>query len=154
MASPTASSPKGRPQCWQCAGRWSSCASTVSANARACPLWPGLAPPGREPSRLPFRSVDGGFDDVRDVLSGRCRPSSRSINSGLVSRSSSSRFTGSVNHRPPTLAKGWVITNVIPACAGSKASYFACIRSRSGIYDEVSPFFTPFAFAGVMRRWG
>jgi hypothetical protein len=74
------------------------------------PLCPGLAPPGREPSRLPFRSVDGGFDDVRDVLSGRCRPSNRSINSGFVSRSSSSRFIDSVNHRPTTLARRWVIT--------------------------------------------
>ena len=110
ITSPIASSTNGRPQYWQCAGRWSSCASAVSARARACPLCPGLAPPGREPSRLPLRSVDGGFDDVRDVLSGRCRPSNRSINSGFVSRSSSSRFIGSVNHRPTTLARGWVIT--------------------------------------------
>ena len=36
--------------------------------------WPGSAPPGFESSRfsaLLFRSVEGGFDDVREVFSGR-----------------------------------------------------------------------------------
>ena len=32
---------------------------------------PGFAPPGREFSRFSFLSVEGGMDDVRDVLSGR-----------------------------------------------------------------------------------
>jgi hypothetical protein len=117
ITSAVASSPNGRPQCWQCAGRWSSRTSAVSASARACPLCPGLASPGREPSRLTFRSVDGGFDDVRDVLSGRLSRSNRSINPGFVSRSSSSRFIGSVNHRPPPMARGWVITIVQHATA-------------------------------------
>ncbi len=31
----------------------------------------GFAPPGLACSRRSFRSVEGGFDDVRDVLSGR-----------------------------------------------------------------------------------
>ena|SRR5579863_2291580 len=37
--------------------------SGVSDKLRACPLWPGLAPPGRDPSRFALRSVDGGFED-------------------------------------------------------------------------------------------
>ena len=88
------------------------CVSGLSVRSRAWPLCPGLPPPGRDPSRLAFQSVDGGFDDVRDVLSGRCNPSTRSINSGFVSRSSSSRFMDSVNHRPRPLARGWVVTQM------------------------------------------
>jgi hypothetical protein len=34
-------------------------------------LMPALSPPGREFSRFSFLSVDGGFDELRDVLSGR-----------------------------------------------------------------------------------
>lgn len=79
------------------------------------PLMAGLGTPGREPSRLAFLSVDGGFDDVRDVLSGRCSPSSRSINSGFVSRSRSSRFMDRMNHSQPALARGWVVTVTGPA---------------------------------------
>ena len=33
--------------------------------------------------QLPLRSVDGGFDDVRDVLAGRCRRSTSSTRSAL-----------------------------------------------------------------------
>lgn len=68
------SSPNGRPRCWQCAGRWSSCASGLAASARTCPSCPGLTSPGREPSRLPCWSFDGGFEDVREGSSGRSRP--------------------------------------------------------------------------------
>ena len=34
-------------------------------------LIPSFAPPGREFSRFSFLSVEGGFDDVREFLSGR-----------------------------------------------------------------------------------
>src|SRR5579863_1593491 len=84
--------------------------SGVSDKLRACPLWPGLAPPGRDPSRFALRSVDGGFEDVRDVLSGRCSRSTNSTNSGFVSPSSSSRFMDRMNHNRPALARGWVVT--------------------------------------------
>jgi hypothetical protein len=69
-------------------------------------------PPGRKPSRFAFLSVEGGCEDVRDVLSGRCIPSTRSINSGFVSRSSSSRFIDIVNHSTAALARGWVVTRL------------------------------------------
>jgi hypothetical protein len=46
---------------------------------------PCLALPVSEPSRLAFLSVDGGFEDVRKVLSVRC-PSTRSINLGDVDK--------------------------------------------------------------------
>src|SRR5579863_4963396 len=85
--------------------------SGVSDKLRACPLWPGLAPPGRDPSRFALRSVDGGFEDVRDVLSGRCSRSTNSTNSGFVSPSSSSRFMDRMNHNRPALARGWVVTS-------------------------------------------
>src|SRR5579863_4216992 len=85
--------------------------SGVSDKLRACPLWPGLAPPGRDPSRFALRSVDGGFEDVRDVLSGRCSRSTNSTNSGFVSPSSSLRFMDRMNHNRPALARGWVVTS-------------------------------------------
>ena len=44
----------------------------LSASRRVCGSCPGFAPPGREFSRVSLLSVEGGFDDVRDVLSGRC----------------------------------------------------------------------------------
>src|SRR5579863_4319744 len=86
--------------------------SGVSDKLRACPLWPGLAPPGRDPSRFALRSVDGGFEDVRDVLSGRCSRSTNSTNSGFVSPSSSLRFMDRMNHNRPALARGWVVTSM------------------------------------------
>jgi hypothetical protein len=55
-----------------------------------CPSSPRLA-----------RSVDGGFDDVRDIFFGRYKPRNRSINSGFVIRSSTSISIGSVNHTQP-----------------------------------------------------
>ena len=64
------------------------------------------------PRALPFCLAvrDGGFDDVRDVLSGRCIRSTNSTNSGFVSPSSSARFMDRMNHRPTSLARGWVVT--------------------------------------------
>jgi hypothetical protein len=39
-----------------------------------------LGPPGLDPSRLAFLSVDGGFDESHEFFSGRCsRRTSRSI---------------------------------------------------------------------------
>ncbi len=43
-----------------------------------------MAPPGRDCSRRSLRSVDGGLDDMRDVLAGRCNFSTSSINSSLL----------------------------------------------------------------------
>jgi hypothetical protein len=74
------------------------------------PLMPGLGTLGRPPSRFAFLSVDGGFDDVRDALSVRRIPSNRSINSGFVSRSSSSRFMDRMNHNTHAWARTRVIT--------------------------------------------
>ena len=51
----------------------------------------GLAPPGLALSRRSLRSVAGGFDDVRDVFSGRCSRSNRSISSSFDSRCKSPR---------------------------------------------------------------
>lgn len=45
----------------------------------------GLAPAGAGTFSPRFPIRRGGFDDVREVLSGRCKPSTRSINSGFVS---------------------------------------------------------------------
>src|ERR1700722_2972771 len=42
-----------------------------SASRRLCGSCPSFAPPGREFSRFSFLSVEGGFDDVREFLSGR-----------------------------------------------------------------------------------
>ncbi len=42
-------------------------------------------------SRRSLRSLDGGLDDVRDVFSGRCIRSTRSINSSFVRRCKSVR---------------------------------------------------------------
>lgn len=58
----------------QCDGAWSSKASGVSQSLRERPSCPGSAPPGFECSRLSLRSVEGGFEEVREVLSGRCHP--------------------------------------------------------------------------------
>jgi hypothetical protein len=41
----------------------------------------------RDASQRSLRSVDGGFDDVRDVIVGRCRRSSSSINSSRLKHS-------------------------------------------------------------------
>ena len=110
ITAPASSSANGRPQWQHCVGRCSSTRSGASDKSRACPLCPAMAPPGRDPSRFALRSVDGGFDDVRDVLSGRCRRRTSSTNSGFVSPSSSSRFTDRMNHTPTALARGWVVT--------------------------------------------
>jgi hypothetical protein len=59
-------------------------------------------------------SSPGGFDGVRDALSARRILSNRSINSGLVSRSSSSRFMDGVNHNTHALARARVITGNLP----------------------------------------
>jgi hypothetical protein len=46
-------------------------AQPLKMPATLCGSRPGFAPPGREFSRFPFLSVDGGFDDVHVFLSGR-----------------------------------------------------------------------------------
>ena len=66
------SEPNAPPQRPHMIGLWSRNASGLSASRRLCGSCPGFAPPGREFSRVSFLSVEGGFDDVRDVLSGRC----------------------------------------------------------------------------------
>ena len=63
----------------------------VGLMARLCPSCPGLAPPGLERSRCSLRSVEGGFEDVREVFGGRCSRSTNSINSSLLKRSRSLR---------------------------------------------------------------
>src|ERR1035437_8857839 len=110
--------------------------SGVSARLRACPLWPGLAPPGRDPSRFALRSVDGGFEDVREVLSGRCSRSTNSTNSGFVSPSSSSRFTGRMNHRQAALARGWVDT--MEAAHGSDRNLMEFFETAQGVLRAVA----------------
>jgi hypothetical protein len=75
------------------------------------PLVAMLRAAGTRPLPLCFSSVDGGFDEVREILSGCCRRSTNSTNSGFVSPSSSSRFTGRMNQTPAPLARVWVITD-------------------------------------------
>ncbi len=41
-----------------------------TASRRLCGSCPNFAPPGREFSRFSFLSVEGGFDELREVLSG------------------------------------------------------------------------------------
>src|SRR4051812_30640553 len=63
------------------------------AKTRLWPSCPGLAPPGFDCSRCSLRSVEGGLDDVRDVLPGRCSFSTSSISSSLLRRlASGARF--------------------------------------------------------------
>ncbi len=77
------------------------------AAVRLWPSCPGFAPPGRDCSRRSFRSVEGGLDDVRDVLAGRCSFSTSLISSSLLRRSRSPRLmptgnqpsTGRASHR-------------------------------------------------------
>ncbi len=45
--------------------------SPFGENLRALVIYPRFAPPGRAFSRFSFLSVAGGFDELRDVLSGR-----------------------------------------------------------------------------------
>src|SRR4051812_26736635 len=49
-------------------GRCSTTSSAVSLITRPWPSCPGLAPPGLERSRCSFRSVEGGLEEVREVL--------------------------------------------------------------------------------------
>ena len=80
--------------------RRSTTVSGSSATMRLWPSWPGLAPPGRGCSRRSLRSVEGGLDDVRDVLAGRCSFSTTSIGSSLLRRSRSPRLMPSRNQPP------------------------------------------------------
>jgi hypothetical protein len=52
-------------------GLWSRNSSGLSASRRLCGSCPGFAPSGRGCSRFSFLLVEGGFDELRDVLSGR-----------------------------------------------------------------------------------
>ena len=86
------SADSARPQSGHAVGRESTTVSGSSAMARLWPSWPGLAPPGRDCSRRSLRSVEGGLDEVRDVLAGRCSFSTSSIRSSLLRRSRSPRL--------------------------------------------------------------
>src|SRR5215213_5188702 len=79
------------------------------APVRLCPSWPGLAPPGFDFSRCSLRSVEGGFEDVREVFSGRCRRSTKSISSSLLRRSRSRRPIPPFNQSKQRDARAWVI---------------------------------------------
>src|SRR5580692_8968932 len=72
------------PHCSQTLGMWSRNSSGSSANRRLCGSCPVFAPPGREFSRFSFLSVEGGFDEVREVFSECCKRRIRSINSSLL----------------------------------------------------------------------
>ncbi len=50
---------------------WSRNSSGLSGSRRLCASRPGFAPPGWEFSRFSFLSVERGFDELRDILSGR-----------------------------------------------------------------------------------
>jgi hypothetical protein len=67
---------------------WSVIAELIGivGRQRLCGSWPVSTPPGREFSRFSFLSVDGGLDEVRDVLSGRRSWITGSINSSLLRR--------------------------------------------------------------------
>ena len=45
-----------------------------------------FAPPGLDASRFALRSVEGGFDEVRDVFAGRWSRSTSSTSSFLLNR--------------------------------------------------------------------
>src|SRR3712207_7422811 len=57
-----------RPQSGQHVGRCSMTRSGSWARVRLWPSCPGLAPPGRACSRRSLRSVEGGLEEVREVL--------------------------------------------------------------------------------------
>src|SRR5215216_2696872 len=80
--------------------------SVLSLRVRLCPSWPGLAPPGFDFSRCSLRSVEGGFEDVREVFSGRCSRSTSSISSSLLRRSRSLRPMRAGNQRSACAARG------------------------------------------------
>src|SRR5215203_3813270 len=86
--------------------------SARSLRVRLCPSWPGLAPPGFDFSRCSLRSVEGGFEDVREVFSGRCRRSTKSISSSLLRRSSSLRPIPPFNQSKQRDARAWVIAGL------------------------------------------
>ena len=96
----SASTSKASPQHGQMEGTWSSKASGSSLSARKWPSCPGLAPPGLESSRRSLRSVDGGLEELREVLSGRCNRRTSSISSSLLRRSKSPRFIQILNQNP------------------------------------------------------
>jgi hypothetical protein len=78
-----------------------------------------------------LRSLDGGFEEVEDVFPGRCKRSTNSISSSLLSRSNSSRLIPTVNHAAPPLLseirRGWVIT--LP-------NRYKCILASSAVNDS------------------
>src|SRR3954452_24819213 len=97
--------------------------SGCSLRVRLWPSWPGFAPPGFAFSRLSLRSVAGGFEDVRDVFSGRCRRRTRSISSALLRRSSSSRLIPTVIQTNRSPARG---------CAQSPATPYPWVITGAG----------------------
>ena len=80
------------------------------ADDPAVALRPALGAAGFERSRCSLRSVEGGFDEVREVFSGRCNRSTSSISSSLLRRSRSLRPMPLRNQQNLTPARAWVIT--------------------------------------------
>src|SRR6202789_79978 len=101
-----ASGPSAPPHRSQQVGLWSTKSSGLSLNLRLCGSCPGFAPPEREFSRFPFLSVEGGFDEVREVFSGCCKRRISSINSSLLKRSKSLRPIAPWIQTFSTLASG------------------------------------------------
>src|ERR1700677_2317448 len=104
-----ASGPSAPPHRSQRVGLWSTKSSGWSLNLRLCGSCPGFAPPGREFSRFAFLSVEGGFDEVREVFSGCCKRRIRSINSSLLNCCKSLRSITPWIQTFSTLASGQII---------------------------------------------
>ena len=106
------------PQARQASGRWSMISSGLSLSKRNLASCPGLAPPGLLFSRRAFLSIDGGSEDVREVLRGGTgldwSAKQYSTNSCLLSRCNSSRFINRVNHGLGVKSRGWVVTKWNP----------------------------------------
>src|SRR4051794_14780508 len=104
--------------------------SGAPAKTRLWPSCPGLAPPGFDCSHCSLRSVEGGFDDVRDVLPGRCSFSTSSISSSLLRRSRSERLIPTRNQLVPSRARAPVS---LPSTQTSKTAL-----NPVGNYGELS----------------
>src|SRR5271165_1352504 len=111
IRSASASNGKVSPHCSQTLGMWSRNSSGSSESRRLCGSCPSFAPPGREFSRFSFLSVEGGLDDVREVLSGRWSRSTNSINCSLLSCCKSLRSIAPWIQRSRLMARGWVIAS-------------------------------------------
>jgi hypothetical protein len=131
----------------QTSGRWAILSEASSLKGRLCPAWPGLAPAGLARSRLSFRSVDGGLEDVRDVLSGRCGRSTNSTSSALLRGSSSSRRMPGSHQPTHSRTRGWV-TTVQWAEQRTSRSISPWSACRCSAYPGLSQ---PFGWAGFLH---